>query len=97
MVEREVNEQNQALMMGGLAADTWYSQPYKKRNIRQTEKQCPRRRSPHLHPIQADTSPTVVEEEHTLEAIQTPTPTKTPQKPMIIEEDPAVPAPTKKY
>ena len=78
-------------------SEAWYYRPGKKINIRQTEKRCPRRHSPRLHPIQADTSPTVVEEEHTLEAIQTPTPTKTPQKPMIIEEDPAVPAPTKKY
>ena len=94
MVEREVNEQNQALMMGGLAADTWYSQPCKKRNIRQTKKQFPRRRSQHLHPIQADTSPAVVEEYLTVEELQTPTITQTPQKPMIIEEGHPVPAPT---
>ena len=80
-------------MMGGLAADTWYSLLYKKRNIRQTEKQCPRRSSQHLHPIQADTSPAVVEEYLTIEELQTPTITQTPQKPMIIEEDHPVPAP----
>ena len=89
-----MNEQNQPLMKGGLPADTWYHQPRKKRNIRQTEKQCPRRRSPHLHPIPADTSPAVVAEDHTVEELQTPTKTQTPQKPMIIEEGHPVPAPT---
>ena len=85
---------NQALMMVGLPADTWYSNPCKKRNIRQTEKQCPRRRSPHLHSIQADTSPAVVDEDLTVEELQTPTITQTPKKPMIIEEGHPVPAPT---
>ena len=37
----------------------------------------------------------VVEVEHTVEALQTPIPTHTPQKPMIIEEDPAVTSPTR--
>ena len=77
------------------ASETWYSHPRKRINIRQTEKRFPRQRSPRLHPIQADTSPMVVEVEHTVEALQTPIPTHTPQKPMIIEEDPAVTSPTR--
>ena len=66
----------------------------KKTNIIQTEKQCPRRRSPHLHPIQADTSPVAVEEDLTVEELYTPTPKQTHQKPMILEEGHPVPAPT---
>ena len=77
------------------SAETWYSQPRKKINIRHTQKRCPRRCSPHLHSIQADTSPAVVKQEHTLQALQTETTTQTPHQPMIVEEDPSMPAPTK--
>ena len=37
----------------------------------------------------------VVEEEHTVEALQKPTPTHTPHQPIIIEEEPAVPETTR--
>ena len=64
--EQRISEDDQPTSEGlqspkQTAAETWYSQPRKKRNIRQTDKRCPRPRSPCLHPIQADTSPTVVE------------------------------------
>ena len=75
-------------------AETWYAQPREKRNNRKTDKRYPIRSSPRLHSIQLDNSPEVSEEEKKLEVIQTPTQTQTPQQPMIIEEDPAVPAPT---
>ena len=42
-----------------------------------------------------DKSPELVAEYHTVEPIQTPTPTHKPHQQMIIEEDPTVPAPTR--
>ena len=80
------------------SAELWYSQTREKGKNRTTNKVYPRQRSPCLHSIQYDNSPELEENNQTREEIQheyhttTQTLTQTPQEPMIVEEDPSMPA-----